>query len=161
MVEKYIPPKKGKDQVLLMMNSLLNLQPLSTKTNISKALQFLNGKSKHKSIVFILSDFIDLDYQHTLRVTAKKHEVIGIQVYDKAEYLLPAIGLLEMEDAETGNTLLIDTATETAKRRWNMQHEEMMDNTKLYFKKAGADLIQIATGEDYVKAFQQFFIRRK
>ena len=159
-VEKYIPPKKGKDHVLYMMRLLLGHQPKALKTDLSKALRYLNSNSKHKSIVFILSDFVTDDYEQILRISAKKHDVIGIRVYDKAETMLPKVGLMQVTDAETGATLWIDTHDALARAEWQRQHDKIAVTTQQYFKKAGADLLQIATGEDYVKVLQQFFIGR-
>ena len=156
-VEKYIPPKKGKDHVLFMLQLLTGHQPKALKTDLSKALRYLNSNSKHKSIVFIISDFAADEYEHTLRISAKKHDVIGIRVYDKAETMLPKVGLMQVVDAETGDTIWIDTNDANARAEWQRQHDKIMVTTQQYFKKAGADLLQIATGEDYVKVLQQFF----
>ena len=159
-VEKYIPPKKGRQHILYMMKVLLSFQPKALKTDLSKALQYLNNNSKHKSIVFILSDFADKNYEHLLRVASRKHDVIGIQVYDKAETALPTMGMVEMADAETGAVRWLDTNNPATRAAWQEQHLWLMNETKETFKRAGADLLQIATGEDYVKVLQQFFIKR-
>ena len=159
-VEKYIPPKKGKDHVLYMIRLLLGHQPKALKTDLSKALRYLNSNSKHKSIVFILSDFATDDYEHMLRISAKKHDVIGIRVYDKAETMLPKVGLMQVTDAETGETIWIDTHNVNARAEWQRQYDKITVTTQQYFKKAGADLLQIATGEDYAKVLQKFFIGR-
>jgi hypothetical protein len=142
------------------MKVLLSFQPKGLKTDLSKALQYLNNNSKHKSIVFILSDFADKNYEQPLRVASKKHDVIGIQVYDRAETALPKMGLVEMADAETGATRWLDTNSPATRAAWQEQYLWLMHETKDIFKRAGADLLQIATGEDYVKVLQQFFIKR-
>ncbi len=159
-VEKYIPAKKGKDHVLYMVRELLTHQPHSAHTDITKAVQFLNGISKHKSIVFILSDFADAGYHDALRVAAKRHDVIGVQAYDKRDEQLPSVGLLQVQDAETGNTVWLNTNDTYTRHKYNHQFVKILDDAKLTFRNAGADLMQLSTGEDYVKKLQEFFKRR-
>lgn len=159
-IEKYIPSSKGRDHVLHMVREMLTFRPQSSATNIVKALQFLNNITRHKSIVFLLSDFADEGYHEALRVAAKKHDVIGIQVFDKNDAALPAIGLIEVQDAETGKTLLLDTNDPMVQHYYAQQFARIQNDAKQTFRLAGADLVQIATGEDYVKSLQQFFIRR-
>jgi uncharacterized protein (DUF58 family) len=159
-VEKYIPSTKGREHVLYMVRELLTFQPQRKQTDIVKALQFLNGITRHKSIVFVLSDFADAGYHNALKVAAKKHDVIGVQVYDKVDAKLPDIGLIQVEDMETGKTVWLDTSDPMSKFAYNNQFLQIQQDAKETFKLAGADLMQIATGEDYVKALQQFFIRR-
>lgn len=159
-VEKYIPSKKGREHVLYMVRELLTLEPQRKQTDIVKALQFLNNITRHKSIVFVLSDFADAGYHTALKVAAKRHDVIGVQVYDKADAKLPNIGLIQVEDAETGRTVWLDTSDPMSKFAYQNQFLQIQQDAKDTFKLAGADLMQIATGEDYVKALQQFFIRR-
>ena len=159
-VEKYIPARKGKDHVLYMIRELLNHRPHSAQTDIQKALQFLNSTTKHKSIVFILSDFADAGYHDALRVAAKRHDVIGVQVYDPKDEKLPKVGLLQVHDAETGNIVWLDTSDSYIRKRYTNQFHKIMEDAKTVFRAGGADLMQIATGEDYVKKLQEFFIRR-
>ena len=159
-VEKYIPAKKGKDHVLYMVRELLTHQPNSSHTDIAKAVQFLNSISRHKSIVFILSDFADTGYHDALRVAAKRHDVIGVQAYDKRDEQLPNIGLLQVRDAETGNTIWLNTNDAFTRHKYNHQFIKILDDAKLTFRAAGADLMQLSTGEDYVKKLQEFFKRR-
>jgi len=159
-VEKYIPARKGKDHVLYMIRELLNHQPHSAQTDIQKALQFLNRTTKHKSIVFILSDFADAGYHDALRVAAKRHDVIGVQAFDPRDEKLPNVGLLQVHDAETGNTVWLDTSDAYIRQRYHNQFLKIMEDARFTFRNAGADLMQVATGEDYVKKLQEFFIRR-
>lgn len=159
-VEKYIPSKKGKEHVLYIVRELVNFQPHSAKTDTVKALNFLNNITKHKSIVFILSDFADAGYRDALRVAAKKHDVIGVQVYDKRDADLPAVGLLQVHDAETGKKVWLNTKDGFTQFKYHQQFQKILNDTKQNFKNAAADLMQLATGEDYVKALQQFFIKR-
>lgn len=159
-VEKFIPARQGRDHVLYMVRELLTFKPHSANTDIVKALQFLNNATKHKSIVFIMSDFADAGYKDALRVAAKRHDVIGIQVYDKRDQELPKAGLMQVRDAETGETVWLNTNDTFTRAQYNQQFHQIMSDAKTSFRNAGADLLQLATGEDYVKALQQFFIRR-
>jgi len=159
-VEKYIPAKKGKDHVLYMVRELLTHQPHSAQTDIAKAVQFLNGISKHKSIAFLLSDFADAGYHDALRVAAKRHDVIGVQVYDKRDEQLPNVGLLQVRDAETGKQVWLNTKDIYTRQQYNLQFMKVLEDAKLIFRKSGADLMQLATGEDYVKKLQGFFVNR-
>ena len=159
-VERFIPAKKGRDHVLYMVRELLSFKPHSAHTEIVKALKFLNNATRHKSIVFVLSDFADAGYHDVLRVAAKRHDVVGIQVYDKRDENLPNAGLLQVMDSETGKTMLLDTSDTFTRFKYNEQFLKVLADAKINFRKAGADLMQVATGEDYVKLLQQFFIRR-
>jgi len=159
-VEKFIPAKKGRDHVLYMVRELIHFTPHSAQTDIVKALQFLNKTTRHKSIVFVLSDFADAGYNDVLRVASKRHDVVGIQVYDKRDENLPQAGLLQVIDSETGKTMLLDTNDTFTRFKYNQQFLKVLDDAKVSFRRAGADLMQVATGEDYVKLLQQFFIKR-
>ena len=108
----------------------------------------------------MLSDFADAGYHDVLRVAAKRHDVVGIQVYDKRDENLPNAGLLQVMDSETGKTMLLDTSDTFTRFKYNEQFLKVLADAKINFRKAGADLMQVATGEDYVKLLQQFFIRR-
>ncbi|GHU51239.1 MAG: DUF58 domain-containing protein [Hydrotalea flava] len=159
-VEKYIPSKKGRQHALYMVRELVSLQPGHQQTNIVKALQYLNNITRHKSIVFLLSDFADEGYEEALRIAAKKHDVIGIQVYDLLDVQMPNMGLVVVEDPETGEQLWLDTSNKKIRQQYAAQFAKIQQDAKKVFRTAGADLMQIATGQDYVKTLQQFFIQR-
>lgn len=159
-VEKFIPSKKGRQHALFMVRELVSLQPMHKQTNIVKALQYLNNITRHKSIVFLLSDFADEGYEEALRIAARRHDVIGVQVYDALDVALPNMGLVVVEDPETGEQLWLDTASKAVRQQYAAQFAKIQHDVKKIFKTAGADLLQIATGQDYVKILQQFFIQR-
>jgi uncharacterized protein (DUF58 family) len=159
-VEKFIPAKKGRDHVLYMVREMLTFKSRSSQTNVLKALQFLNNTTRHKSIVFLLSDFADAGYHDALRVAAKRHDVVGVQVFDQRDQQLPKVGLIQLRDAETGNMVVVDTNDAYTRYKYDQQFQKVLDDAKISFRKAGADLMQLATGQDYVKLLQQFFIRR-
>lgn len=160
-IEKHIPAKKGRQHVLRLVRELLGFTAVSARTDIEKALKFLNSTAKHKSIVFILSDFVADHYEQALGATSKKHDVIGIQVFDRMDMQLPRIGLIEIADPETGATFLFDSNDKFSRLRYNRQFDEITSQAKEHFKKVGADLLQIETGQDFVKILQQFFVKRK
>jgi uncharacterized protein (DUF58 family) len=159
-VEKFIPAKKGRDHVLYMVREMLIFRPRCSQTDVLKALQFLNNTTRHKSIVFVLSDFADAGYHETLRIAAKRHDVIGVQVYDKRDEQLPPVGLMQLRDAETGKMVLLNTNDPYTRFKYSEQFQKVLEDAKNAFRKAGADLLQVSTGQDYVKLLQQFFIRR-
>ncbi|MEN9570774.1 MAG: hypothetical protein RL172_2005 [Bacteroidota bacterium] len=159
-IEKYIAPKKGRQHALYIVRELLTAQPLGRQTNMEEAIRFFNKASHQKSIAFLLSDFTDVQYQNDLKVIAGKHDVIGLRIYDKMDMQLPAAGLLQVQDLETGQPALIDSSNKMLQYQYNRRFLENSESSKNYFKKAGADLLHIRTDEDYVKVLQQFFIKR-
>ncbi|ULQ51124.1 DUF58 domain-containing protein [Flavihumibacter fluvii] len=159
-IEKYIPPKKGRDHGLFIVRELLTLEGKKKGTNITQALRYLNNTTRQKCIVFVLSDFLDPSFSDALRVAGKKHDVIGIKVYDPMEMELPNVGLLEVEDAETGKIIQVDTGDFLVRKEHQQEFFRHSDWCKQVFLKAGCDLLHIATKEDYVKVLQKFFIGR-
>lgn len=159
-VEKFIPAKKGRDHVLYMVREMIDFKARSSYTDVVKALRFLNNITRHKSIVFVLSDFADAGYRDALRVASKRHDVVGVQVYDKRDEQLPPIGLMQVKDLETGKILLLDTNDPFTRQKYSEQFQQVLHDAKTAFRSAGADLMQVSTGDDYVKLLQQFFIRR-
>ena len=160
-VEKYIPPKKGKQHALYIVRELLTAQPKRTGTNISEALKLFSTSNRHRSIAFIMSDFIDEQFEDKLRVMSSRHDVIGLKIYDKMDLQLPDVGLLEVEDLETGQTQWLDTSDPMVRHNYQQNFLQQSERCKQIFKKSGADLLHLRTDEDYVKVLQQFFLRRK
>ncbi|MBC6493201.1 DUF58 domain-containing protein [Flavihumibacter stibioxidans] len=159
-IEKYIPPKKGRDHGLFIVRELLTLEGKRKGTDITQALRYLNNTTRQRCIVFVLSDFLDPAFSDALRVAGKKHDVIGIKVYDPMDMKLPDIGIMETEDAETGKVLLIDTSDYFVRKTHEDAFFQHTEWCKQVFLRAGCDLLHIATREDYVKVLQKFFIGR-
>lgn len=159
-VEKYIPAKSGKDHVLFLIRTMLSFEPKSVHTDITTALNYLNNTTRHKSIVFILSDFADAGYHQSLRAAAKRHDVIGLQLFDKRDEQLPRIGLIEVRDPESGMKIWLNTNDAYTRMRYNQQFLQIRNDAIATFRHAHADLMQIGIGEDYVKILKQFFINR-
>ena len=115
---------------------------------------------KQRSIAFVLSDFLDDDYEDALKVASRKHDLIGIKAYDRMDRMLPDVGLLEVEDSETGKTTYVDTSDAFVRKEYQDQFYRNNEQCKQTFVKAGSDLLHLETGEDYVKVLQKFFINR-
>ena len=159
-VEAYIPPKKGRQHALYIVRELLSKEPKSKGTQVSTALRFFNNSTRQKSIAFILSDFLDANYEQALRIAGKKHDVIGIKLYDKMDMELPDAGLLQVQDAESGNTKWVDSSNEFVRQQYQQEFFRVTEYSTQTFKKAGSELLHIRTDEDYVKVLQKFFISR-
>lgn len=160
-IEKYIPPKKGRQHALYIVRELLTVEPRTKGTNLDAAIKYFNNTTGQKSIAFLLSDFLDTGYENDLKVIGKKHDVIGIKVYDKMDMHLPDAGLLQLEDAETGKITWVDSSNDLVRYNYQQNFFNHTDACKKYFLKAGADLLHVRTDEDYVKILQKFFLKRK
>jgi uncharacterized protein (DUF58 family) len=160
IVEAYIPPKKGRQHALYIVRELLSKEPRGKGTKVTQALRFFNNSTKQKSIAFILSDFLDANYEDALRIAGKKHDVIGIKLYDRMDLHLPDAGLLQIRDAETGTTRWVDSGNDFVRYKYEQEFFRVTEYSTQTFKKAGSDLLHIRTNEDYVKVLQKFFISR-
>ncbi len=160
IVEGYIPPKKGKQHALYIIRELLTKEPKHKRTAVSKALRFFNNATRQKSIAFVLSDFLDSNYKDALRVAARKHDVIGIKIYDKMDMQLPKAGLMLVEDAENNSTKWVDSNDQTVRSKYEQEFFRVTDYSVDVFKQAGCDLMHIRSGVDYVKVLQRFFLSR-
>jgi uncharacterized protein (DUF58 family) len=159
-VELYIPPKKGRDHGLYIVREMLTAQPQRKSTRLAEALRRFSNSTRQHCITFILSDFLDSGFEDALKVAGKKHDVIGIKVYDKMDMQLPEAGLLAIQDAETGKTGWVDTNDAVARSNYQADFFSYTEYCKNVFLKAGCDLLHIRTDEDYVKVLQKFFISR-
>src|ERR1700730_16171047 len=159
-VEKYIPPKKGRQHVLYIVRELLTMEPQKRGTNISEGIRFFNNSARQKSIAFILSDFIDERYEDSLKVAGKKHDITGIKVYDKMDMQLPDVGMMEVADAETDEIRWINTSDDYFREEYQKKFLHWTDRCKSTFLKAGCDLLHMRTDDDYVKVLQKFFLAR-
>lgn len=159
-VEKYIPPKKGKSHILRIIRELLTLEPKKGGTNIRETLRFFNNATKKRSIVFLVSDFFSSGYEEALTIASKRHDLIGIQVYDPRDRELPAAGMIKMKDAETDKEQWVDTSDKQVRKYYNNKFLEHRQYCKNAFMKSGAELIGISTEDDYVRTLQGFFQKR-
>jgi len=159
-MDKYIAPKKGRQHALYIVRELLTMEATKKGTNLDAAIKFFSRSVKQRSIAFILSDFIATGYDDDLKVIGNKHDVIGIRVYDKMDMQLPDAGLLQVQDAETGNTKWIDSSSALVRYNYQQYFMQQSEVSKNYFRKAGAELLHVRTDDDYVKILQKFFIKR-
>ena len=160
VVEAYIPPKKGRQHALYIVRELLSMEPKGKGTAVSKALRYFTNSTKQKSIAFVLSDFIDAGYEDALRIAGKKHDVIGIKLYDPMDMKLPDAGLLQVEDAESGKTQWVDSSNAFVRYQYEQEFFRVTAYATQVFKKAGCDLLHVKSGEEYVKVLQRFFLSR-
>jgi len=159
-IELFIPPKKGRSHVLRIIRELLEFKPMSKKTDVSQALKFLSNVMKKKAIVFMLSDFVADDYKQTLKITAGKHDITGIRIYDKHEETIPNLGMVQMQDEETGELLLVNTTSKKVRQNYNQFYNKKVDYFKDAFTKSGAGTIDCRVDESYVKKLLGYFKRR-
>jgi uncharacterized protein (DUF58 family) len=160
-VEKYIPPQKGTRHVLRLVREMLTHQTQGQRTNVVPALDYLNHVSTRKCVAFLISDFMfDDTYDRALKVTARRHDLISIQVGDRRESEWPDVGLINWRDAETGATQLVDTSCKRTRQALEAEQNRRSNQTNELLRKAGIDTIRLLTGEPYEKAFIQFFRKR-
>lgn len=159
-VELYIPPKKGRSHVLRIIRELIEFEPNSKQTNLEEALKFLSNVMKKKAIVFVLSDFISDNYQHTLKISSGRHDITGIRVYDKHEESIPNIGMVQMQDEETAEIVLVNTASKKVRTNYAKYYNEKVAYFKDSFTKSGAGIIDCRVDESYVKKLLGYFKRR-
>ena len=159
-IEMFIKKKKGKSHVLRIIRELIEFEPKSKKTDLSQALKYLSSVLKKKAIVFLISDFMTKDYEHTLKIASKRHDVTGIRVFDQREESIPNIGIVNMIDAETGETLLVDTTSNKVRMDYEKYYRENVNYFKDIFSKCGAGTISSRVDESYVTKLLGYFKAR-
>ena len=161
-VEKYIPPKKGKKHVLRLITDIVNhdFENSNKRTSIKNAIDFANKISKRKSVIFLISDFIDDNFWNELKFLNFKHDVVGLQIYDSYERNFPNVGLINIHDSETGENTWIDTTSKKNRDKFQKNSDEKLDKFSMKCKNIGFDLLQINTDDDYIKFLMQFFRSR-
>jgi uncharacterized protein (DUF58 family) len=159
-VELYIPPKKGRSHILRIIRELVYHEVHGRKTDLSVPLRYLNNVIKKRSIAFVLSDFIADGYEEALRIASKRHDVIGLMLYDRHEKVMPDAGLLSVQDRETGETLLLDTSNRMLRETYHQRFVNRVLFFRQTFAKSNADTISVQTDASYINALHQFFKRR-
>lgn len=160
-IEKFIPPKKGRKHILLIIRELLDFKAEDSGTNINEVLVFLTDALKKRCTTFLISDFIDThDYYKALSIASRKHDVTAIQVYDKRESQLPDVGLMKLKDAERGEEKWINTSSSKVRKIYNKWWYERQLNMNLTLQKCKVNVASVATDEDYVKALMGLFKKR-
>ncbi len=160
-VELFVPPKKGKNHVYRILREILFFKPKSTKTKISAGLDYLRGVLKKRATIFVLSDFQDKDYQTSMTYLEKKHEVIAGLVTDPAEFMFPDVGLIDLHDSETGETVLIDTSNPVFREEMKTKFKNDFENFQKNLKRSGVDSFTFEADDNFHKSLLAFFKRRK
>lgn len=159
-IELYIPPKKGTSHVLRIIRELIEFKPKSLKTDLSMALKFLSNVMKKKTIVFVLSDFMDDHYEHTMKIVGNKHDVTGIRVYDRHEEEIPNLGVVQIYDRETGKYRWVNTKSKKLRRAYAAHYLERVNYFRQTFSRSGSGVLSTRVDEDYVKKLMGYFKRR-
>lgn len=166
-IEKFIPPKKGKQHILRIIREMIDFSPAGKETDITEALKFLTNAIKKRSICFLISDFLDYDqerevvrYEDALKIAAQKHDMVALRIFDIRETKLPAMGLMRVLDAETGKVSVIDASSGSFGTKFEGFWKELEGKQHRVFVKSGVDYASIRTDQDYVKPLLQIFQRR-
>jgi len=159
-IEKFIIPKKGKSHILRIIREIVSLKPDSKGTDVSMALEYFNSVIKKRSICFLLSDFTSTPFSKPLKIASKKHDIVGVRIHDKRESEMPNIGLVPMQDMETDKLVYVDTSNKEIRLNYSKTRSQKIKELNKIFETNGVDLVQISTGEDYVKPLVNFFKRR-
>ena len=159
-IELFIPPAKGTTHVLRLIRELLNFKPRQVRTNIAESLDYLGRVIHKRAVVFLLSDFLGDGFESALRIVSRRHDLIAVSITDPREVRMPDVGLIELEDAETGELIVIDTGSMQVRSRYEAQGEERTRTLKNLFRSMDVDHLEIVTGKDYVRELVRFFRQR-
>ena len=159
-IELYIPPKKGRKHILRIIRELIEFKPSSTKTNISEVLQNFNNLIKKRSIAFLISDFINKDYEDALKITSKKHDLIALRVVDPRERILTDVGLSLFKDSESGKEIWINTSNKRVREQYYQNALAIEHNTSQIFKRAKVDNANLNIQTGYIKPLMNLFKKR-
>lgn len=159
-IEKFIPPKKGRQHILRIIRELINFEPVDQQTNITEALRYFTNAIKKRSTAFIISDFFDENYEDALKIAGKKHDIIALNIYDVREKELPPVGLIRVKDAETGKLLWIDSSNKKTRENYSRWWQQEQAKLVELFNRYGIDSVRIRTDEDYVKPLMNLFKQR-
>lgn len=160
-IEAYIPPRKGTKHVLRVIRELLALEPEGSGTDIAGALEFLNKVQKKRSIVFLVSDLQDRNWQRPMQIANRRHDVVAVRTDDNAEHELPNVGLMRIVNPETNRTTIIDTASKKVCNVWKQLASERTIAIEQTLRRCNVDQIHVQTGEPFTNALRQFFRRRE
>ena len=160
-IEKYIPPKKGRKHILYIIREMLDFKPESRKTDVRQAIEFLTSVSKRRCTAFVLSDFyVRQDFEQSLIIGNRKHDIVAIQVYDRRAKELPDVGLMKVVDSETGFEQYIDASSKKLRNAYSKYWANRQNNLMETFNRSNVDNISIATNEDYVRSLLMLFKKR-
>jgi uncharacterized protein (DUF58 family) len=160
-IEKFIPPKKGKTHILRIIRELINFRPEGKGTDISQALRYFTNMIKKRSIAFLISDFLSSNYEDPLKIASRKHDLVAIKIYDQRESELPDVGLIRLQDAETGKLVWVDTARRITRERYRLNWEKLQSGIDQRFLRSGVDHVKIGTHQNYVQPLMNLFKKRE
>ena len=162
IVEKFIPPKKGRSHILRIVREVLDFQPAHRRTSIAEGLRYLTSAIKKRSIAFLISDFLDEGYEDALKIAAKKHDLIGVRLHDPREGDLAPAGLMRLKDAESGEAIWVDTSSAAVRSQYNRWWKERQDRRSRLFRRSGVDSVDVRIDQSYITPLMAFFrIREK
>ena len=159
-VEKFVAPKKGKSHVLRVIREILYHEPQGTQTNIAEALEFLSRVTRRRSVVFLVSDFMSSGYEKALQIANKRHDIVSVTISDPREIDLPNVGFIELEDAETGETFLVDTSSLDVRKEFAAATNTAVIEREKLFRSLNVDYIDIRTDQSYIEPLIRFFRMR-
>jgi uncharacterized protein (DUF58 family) len=159
-IQKFIPPKKGKTHILRIISEMVNLTPQYGQTNTTMALQYLTNVIKKKCTAFLISDFIETNFETALRIAGKKHDMSAIRVCDRGEMTLPEVGLLQIQDLETGQKRIVDTSDAQFRKHYTLWWKQHDSELREIFRRTGTDNVTLFTEQDYIPILMELFKRR-
>ncbi len=159
-VEKFIPPNKGRSHILRIIRELVDYKPQEVQTNISESLRYLTNAIKKKCTCFIISDFVNDDFEQALKIASNKHDIVALHVIDPNDGKLPEVGVVQMRDPETGKLNFVDTSSKEVRRVYQAWWDMQYLNCNEQFRRSGVDSTQLFTHLDYVKSLKMLFKRR-
>ncbi|MBO4655095.1 MAG: DUF58 domain-containing protein [Bacteroidales bacterium] len=159
-VEKFIPPKKGRSHILRIIRELVDYQPSQVKTDLAEPLRYLTNAIKKKCTAFVISDFVNCDFEQALKIASEKHDIVALHVMDRGESQLPDLGLMQLKDPETGKYVLTDTSDRLTRMAYEHWWKKQQETNAELFRKVGVDVADLYTDRDYVKELIALFKRR-
>jgi uncharacterized protein (DUF58 family) len=159
-VEKFIPPKKGRSHILRIIRELVNYKPSQAKTDLAEPLRYLTNAIKKKCTAFVISDFVNCDFEQALKIASEKHDIVALHVMDRGESQLPDLGLMQLKDPETGTYSLTDTSDRLTRMAYEHWWKRQQEKNAELFRKVGVDMADFYTDRDYVKELIALFKRR-
>ena len=159
-VEKFIPPKKGRSHILRIIRELVDYKPSQVKTDLAEPLRYLTNAIKKKCTAFVISDFVNCDFEQALKIASEKHDIVALHIMDRGESQLPDLGLMQLKDPETGKYVLTDTSDRLTRMAYEHWWKKQQENNAELFRKVGVDVAELYTDRDYVKELIALFKRR-
>ncbi|HJZ40258.1 MAG TPA: DUF58 domain-containing protein [Bacteroidales bacterium] len=159
-IERFIPPKKGRQHILKIIRELIDFKPASRRTNLTIPLRYLVNVIKKRSIAFLITDFMDENFEDALKIANKKHDLVGLWIYDIRETDLPPVGMMKIRDAETGELAWIDTGSTFVRNTYREMYQKKKEELNEMLVKQGVDYTTIAAHEDYVRPLMRLFQKR-